>query len=443
MTHNIFRTLSILLFCTIYTIGFAQKPSVPTPGKQQSNITALTGGVAHIGNGEVIANSIIVFQDGKITNIGDASVVKVDGENAEVIDVQGKHIYPGFIAANTAMGLAEIGAVRATRDYEEVGLLNPNVRAIIAYNTDSRVIPTVRSNGVLLAQIVPQGNAIAGQSSVVSLDAWNWEDAAYKMDEGIHVDWPHMFTSKGWWAEPGGIEVNKKYKKHLSQIADLLLEAKAYCQNDAPESTNLKLSAMCGLFDGSKKMYIHVNFIKEIIDAVNLCKKHGIKMVVVGGRDAWMATDILKENDVAVVLNRVHRLPGRADEDTDIAFRTPKLLQDAGIDFCITVGSGWDGFWDQRNLPFHAGTAVAYGLTKEEALMAITANPAKILGIDKTVGTLEKGKDATLLVSSGDVLDMRSSRIEHAFLQGRKVDLDNKQKALYRKFMAKYGLEAK
>ena len=156
-----------------------------------------------------------------------------------------------------------------------------------------------------------------------------------------------------------------------------------------------------------------------------------------------MATDILKENNVAIVINKTHALPSRSHEDVDLPYKLPKILQDAGILYCITVGSGWDGFWDQRNISFEAGTAAAYGLTKEEALMSITSNAAKILGIDETVGTLEKGKDATLIVSKGDVLDMRTNHMEQAFIRGRSVDLDNKQKKLYRKFMNKYDKEIK
>lgn len=164
-------------------------------------------------------------------------------------------------------------------------------------------------------------------------------------------------------------------------------------------------------------------------------------MVIVGGDDAWMATDILKNNNIPVIVKRTQALPSRSDEDIDLPFKLPKLLQDAGVLYCITIGDDSDAFWDQRNLPFHAGQAVPNGLTKEEAIAAITSSPAKILNIEDRTGTLEKGKDANIIVSTGDVLDMRSSNIEHAFIQGRAIDLDNKQKALYRKFMDKYDLE--
>lgn len=439
--QTIMRTLSLLLFIFSFQ-AFAQAPSVPSPGKAQNKTIVLQGGTAHIGNGKVIENSVIVLKEGKITAVGEQGKIDIT-KDAEIIQAIGKHIYPGLIAANTTLGLSEIASIRATRDYAEVGSFNPNVRSIIAYNTDSKVTPTVRSNGILLAQVVPQSGRVSGQSSVVQLDGWNWEDAAYKMDDGIFVSWPTMYRYRGWWANPGGIVRNKNYEETLTNIKDLLQEAKAHCDAPKHATKNLKLDAMCGLFDGSKTLFIRANYIKEIIDAVNLTKGHGAKIVIVGGKDAWIATDILKENNISVLLNKTHDLPNRADEDVDLPYKLPKILQDAGVTFALTVGTGWDGYWDQRNLAFEAGTAVTYGLTKEEALATITSNAAKILGIDDKVGTLEVGKEATLLVAKGDILDMRTSHVEHAFIQGRAVNLDNKQKALYRKFMDKYELEHK
>lgn len=440
MTH-LYKFFYFFLFLAVSHTAMAQTNSVPTPAEPQSQTIVLRGGTAHIGNGTVIENSIIVFEDGKITTVAEEATVKIDPTDKQVIDITGKHVYPGMIAASTAMGLMEIAAVRATRDEDEIGSLNPNVRSIISFNTDSRVVPTVRSNGILLAQVRPKGGRISGTSSIVQLDAWNWEDATYKIDDGIHLSWPNIYKFRGWWEGPGRVESNDNYNEQVTDIKDLFDQAKAYCQNDKHDETNLKLGSMCGLFDGSQKLFVHVSMIKEIIEAVNFSKKYGVKMVVVGGEDAWMATDILKNNNIPVVIKRTQSLPNRSDEDIDLPFKLPKLLQDAGVMYCITLGDGSDGFWDQRNLPFHAGQTVANGLTKEQAIAAITANPAKILGIDDKTGTLETGKDANIIVSTGDVLDMRTSKIEHAFIQGRAIDLDNKQKALYRKYMEKYGLE--
>ena len=433
-------TLALSFFCGSF-LSVAQHSEVPVPAPPQSQAIMLTGATVHIGNGEVIKNGVLGFKDGKITVVADAATVKINPEGAKVLNVEGKYIYPGLIALNTTLGLSEVGAVRATRDYGETGSLNPNVRSLIAYNTDSRVIPTIRSNGVLMAQIVPQNGRVRGLSSVVQLDAWNWEDAVIKADDAVHLAWPNVYNHSGWWVEPSGSKLNEKYAEQVGEIKSLLTEGKAWCAAKSHKTENLKLAAMCHLFTASQPLFIHANSIKQIIDAVELGKEFGIKTVIVGAAEAHLAIDFLKANDVAVVLEKTNRLPSHTDDDIDLPFKMPKILHDADILYAITIGAGWDGFWDQRNLAFHAGTAAANGLTPEEALMSITQNAAKILGIAETAGTLEVGKDATLVVSEGDLLDPMHHYVSHAFIQGRQIDLDNKQKALYRKFMGKYGLE--
>lgn len=428
-----------LLILTVL-LAAAINSNAQIPSKPQTQAIALMGGTAHLGNGEVIENSAIVFENGKIIFVGKAADAKYDERTTKAINVSGKQIYPGFICPNTTLGLTEIGAARATNDFTEVGDFNPNIRALIAYNTDSKIIPTVRSNGVLLAQTVPQDGVISGTSSIMELDGWNWEDAVYKADDVVHLHWAKMFSFKWNWLEdePGKIEKNKKREEQLNSIKTFFREAKAYCQKEKIEKTNLKLEAMRGIFDGSKKLFVYADFARDIIDAVNFCKETGIaNAVLVGGRDAWRVTDILKENNIPVILFRIHDLPYRADEDIDISYKIPVLLKQAGIFFCLSY-EGDMGATGVRNLPFIAGTAAAYGLTKEEALITITSNTAKILGIEKSVGTIEAGKDATIIVSTGDALDMRTNNIELAFIRGKMVDLNDKQKELYKKYSQKY-----
>ncbi len=411
------------------TNSFAQ---IPTPSLPQSHPIVLRGGIAHIGNGHVIENSLIRFENGKISFVGTSGEFIPD-DNTKIIDATGKHIYPGFIAANTTIGLSEIEAVRATLDFNETGELNPNARTIIAYNTDSKIIPTVRSNGILLAQITPRGGRISGTSSVVQLDAWNWEDAAYKTDIGIHLNWPSKFSQTGWWAEPGGIKMNDNYAKEVDALRDFFIEAKPY-STTTPQEINQRFEAVKGLFSNEKKLFVHVNEATEILEAIDFSKQQSLKITLVGGRDAWRVADYLKENNIPVILQSLHELPVKQDDDIDLMYKLPALLKQAGVEFCISM----DGNWGVRSLPFVAGNAVAHGLTKEEALASITSSPAKILGLEKSVGTIEVGKDATLIVSTGDALDMRTSNIEHAFIQGRQLDLDDLHKILYRKFRAKY-----
>jgi len=424
-----FQSLLFLFFTTVY----AQAQQTPAP--PQSENILITGATAHLGNGTVIKNSAIAFEKGKLTIVADATTIRIDPTNYKTIDASGKHIYPGFIAPNTQLGLKEIAAVRATRDASEIGSLNPNLRAIIAYSTDSEVTPTVRSNGVLMAQIVPQGGRIPGQSSIVNLDAWNWEDAAYTTDEGIHLRWPRMFRFSGWWSSnPGEIKKNDKYEEQKNAFEQLFKDAQAYAKKDKASKVNLKLEAMRGLFDKSKTLYVHTQEMKTMTEAIFFAESFGVRLVLVGARESWMMTDLLKEKNISVVLDQVQSLPSRIDEDIDQPFKTPALLQEAGVDYCFSM----DGFWQQRNLPFQAGQAVGYGLAYEDAVAALTLQTAKILGIDKTLGSLEIGKDATLFVSEGDALDMRTCKVTAAFIQGRMIDLDNKQKALYRKFKKKY-----
>ena len=433
------KYLYIIVALFIVNNAFGQNPA---PAKPQTNNILIMGGRIHFGNGKVLQRGSISIVNGKIESITDLDSFKFKDTSinlkatTDIVDAHGKDIYPAFIGMNTILGLSEIEAARATNDYYEVGSLNPNVRSIIAYNTDSKVPATVRSNGVLLAQVVPQGGTISGQSSVVELDAWNWEDAAYKIDEGIHLHWPSMYINKSPNAEKEELQ-KEKMEKAMHNINDLFKNAKAYSMIKNPEEKNLKSESMRGLFDGTKKLYVHCNYVKEIIAAVNFCKEYGIKMVLVGGEDAWRITDLLKANDIPVVLGRSHSLPSREDEDVDLPYKLPYLLQQAGVNYCISV----DGFWQVRNLSFNAGTPVAYGLTKEQALSAITLNAAKILGIDNTVGTIEVGKDATLIISDGDALDMKSNNITTAFIRGKSINLDNIQKQLYKKYMDKYGLK--
>jgi imidazolonepropionase-like amidohydrolase len=412
------------------------------PGPEQSQPVLLKGGVAHLGNGQVIQNAIIGFDQGKLTVVRDAATTSIDESAYQVININGKHVYPGFILPNTSLGLAEVDAIRHTRDLQERGGLNPNVKSIISYNTDSEVIPTLRFNGILMAQITPRGGRISGSSSVVQLDAWNWEDAVVKENGGIHLNWPSRTTSKfNFSTFTFEREPNKEYKNQVNELETFLAEAKVYGQQQEKEH-NLKMEAMMGLFDGTKSLFIRVNGANEIVESISLAKESGVlKIVLVGATQIMMVADFVKENQVAVITANIHRTPSNTDEDIDLPYRLPYLLQQKGIKYAIGYSGRRPSSSESRNLPFSAGTAAAYGLTKEQALQAITQNTAEILGIEATCGTLEIKKDATLFVSIGDALDMRTNQIELAYIQGRKLNLHGMQQALYEKYKKKYGHE--
>ena len=427
--------LSLLGIAFLIT-GSVNAQVLPVPAKKQNVPVVLTGGTIHTGTGKVIKNGVITFNDGVITAIGEAGQVPIPGE-AKAINVEGKHIYPGLILMNTNLGLSEIGMVDVTHDYSELGQINPGVRSLVAYNTDSHVIPVVRSNGILLAQVAPTGGLLSGTSSVMQLDAWNWEDAAYDIDNGIHLNWPRISPPRRR-GRPAAASTGEAttFEKNVKQLDQFFNEARAYAELSNPERTNLRFEAMKGVFSGEKILYINVSEAKGILTSVNFAREHGVKKVVLVnvGEDALLVKDFIKENDIPVILGRIFSMPAYEHSDTRMPFKMAKLFNDAGI----LTGLTYSGSSSAYNLPFTAGQTVAYGLPREDALKMITLNNAKILGIEDRTGSLEKGKDANIIVSTGDILDMMTNNIELAYINGRSIDLDNKFKMLYNRFQEKY-----
>lgn len=433
MIHQYIYKLLPVFFASVSI--YAQQ--IPSP-KQTKSVLILNA-TAHLGNGNVIQNSAIGFKDGKITLVADATTIRLAANAYDTtIDASGKHVYPGFIAANTTLGLVEIDAVKSSDDQEEIGSFNPNVRSIIAYNSESKVVETVRPNGILIAQVTPRGGRISGTSSIVQLDAWSWQDAIVKENDGIHLNFPSSFKRSGSWFEPGLIEANKDYPKQAEEINAFLINAKVYNQGSSKER-NIVLEATKGLFDGTQTLYIHADEEKQIVDAIQLAVDNQIKkIVIVGGFEAYKAADALQKYNVGVLLRRVHDMPTSDDQDVNLPYKMAKILTDKGI----VVGlenSGDHERMSVRNLPFLAGTCAAFGLDKEKAVQLITLNTAKLLGIDTSCGTLETGKDATLFISEGDALDMRTNKLTSAFIQGRTIILETFQTKLNDKFKAKFN----
>jgi hypothetical protein len=428
--------ISVILLIASLVQATAQNPAAAPAQKKP---VMLVGGIIHTGTGEVIENGTLVFTNGKITAVGKSSDIKTDKAGYEVIDVTGKQVYPGLIFPNTSLGLIEIGSgVEVATDNRELGDLNPNVRAIAAYNTDSHVMPVIRSNGILLAQIVPTGTLLPGTSSVVQLDAWNWEDAAYKIDNGIQMGWPRKSPAGG--RGGGGYQMaaatgTGTYDKNVESLEKIFTDAVAYAAVENPKEVNLRLESLRGLFDGSKTLFINSSEPKGIIAAISFGKRYGVKKMVLAGADesAWSVRDFLKENNIPVLLADPLSIPKYDYSDTKLPFKLAAMFKKEGILVGLTYSKQAYG-----NLPFAAGQTVAYGLTKEEALQTVTLNTAKILGIDDKTGSLEVGKDANIVVSTGDILDMSTNNIEYAFITGRNISLDNKHKQLYRRFQTKY-----
>lgn len=434
--------MKVLVFflASIFTLSSLAQVN-PAPGAEQEKSILLIGGTAHLGNGEIVEQAAVGFANGKLTIVADSRLIRIDrSAYDEIIDVSGKHIYPGFIALGNSLGLVEIGAVRATHDEGEVGNFKPHVRSAIAYNTDSRVIPTIRNNGILMVQSTPQWGTISGSSSVMHLDAWNWEDALVVEDDAIHLNWPTLISTGNWWEEQHEPRKTEQYETRVAEIRDFFTQARAYSQSEGAEM-NLLFEAMRPVFEDKKKVFIQCYTAKEITQVIHFAQEFELDLVLMNAAQVYQVLDLVKQYDIPVVIDKVQKLPDYTHSDYDQPFKTPRLLEEAGITWAITVGAGWDSFWNLRTLPRQAGQAVAWGLDPEAAVASISGDVAEILGIDSYTGTLEAEKDATLFISEGDVLDNLTADVTKAWIQGREVDLDDKQKQLARKYEAKYGLD--
>ncbi len=434
--------LSILVLGTMLT---ANSQSNVLPAAAQKTVIAIKNATVHTGEGTVIENATIVIENGKITAIG--KDVKIPA-GAEVTDAAGKQVYPGLILPTSNLGLIELTSIKASNDVKEIGDMNPNIRSIVAYNTDSKVINTLRSNGILSANVIPQGDFLAGSSSIVQLDAWNWEDAAIQLDGGMHLYMPSLMPRPtfgrgggGFGGPNTGVQTDpvKEGLEKIEKLKSFFKEAKAYQAALDNKETNLKFEAVKNLFSKKQKLYVHANTVKQMLVALDFVKEFGFDMVIVGASEGWQIANLLKEHNVSVILNQLHSLPTAADDDVDQPYKTAAALQKAGVLFAL---SDDDSQNRGRNLAFNAGTAAAYGLTKEQALAAITSSAAKIMGADK-IGSIAVGKDANIIISSGDILDMRTNNVTDAFIQGRKINLDDKQKQLNERFEEKYNIKPK
>ena len=415
-----FAIAACLLSCFVLGANCALvSASDQIPGAPQKQPIAIVGATIHTVSGRAIENGTVVFDAGKITAVGKGAQVP---EGAEVIRAEGKHVYPSLIDAHSDIGLVEVNSVRATIDSRETGNINPNVRAVAAFNPDSELIPVNRANGVLIALSAPAGGLVAGRSAVMMLDGWTWEDMTLKADAGMHVRWPR---------DPG---------KELKELDELLEQTARYVAsrkvNAGALAVDLRLESLARVLDGSLPMIVDATSVTQIESAVAFAEQRNLKLVIHGGYEAVHCAELLKKADVPVIVSGVYRTPSGRDHPYDEAYTLPKRLKEAGIKFCICSG-GRFGASGLRNLPYHAATASAYGLSQDEALQAITLNAAQILGVADRVGAIASELDATLFIADGNILETETQVVQ-AFVQGRKVDLGNRHQQLYRKYSAKY-----
>lgn len=427
---------SMCLTLVLMTINQSSQANNLVPGaKQVKPIAILHGKVFTVSHG-IIENGTVIFDNGKITGVGTNLPIPAD---AEIIDATGKFVYPGLIAPNTSLGLVEIDAVRSTRDASEVGAINPSARGDMAYNPDSEIPPTVRTNGVTSAEIAPSGGILSGTSAMMNLDGWTREDMTVKQPLAVHCNWPSMEIHHGWWVKESDDDQKKNIEKSLSVLTDAIRDARSYYlakkNGNGNVPTDVRWEAMIPVFDRAIPLIVHAGELKQIQAAIALCEKENIRMVLADGGDAWKVAPLLKQKNIPMILGRTNALPSREEEPYDLGLSMPKRIYDSGIQFCLSDA----GSWPQRNLPFQAGTAIGYGLPADVALRAVTLSTAEILGVADRLGSLDAGKDANIVISTGDILDMATNNVVAEYIQGRKVDLNNKQRELYMKYEEKYA----
>lgn len=440
--------LSALVLCVIGAAMLgapsgAGAQDLGVPAEAQTRPVLITGATVHTVSGETLVGGGVLFADGEITGVMSAGELALfdPPANVRVVGAAGKHLYPGLVALETRLGLIETGAVRATRDENETGDATPEVYAAVAVNPDSTLIPVARAGGVLIAGVMPTGGRVPGRASVIRTDGWTWEDMTVSAQAALMLDWPTVRPSHRWYMVDTPQDQAREIRQNLSELDDLFDSAEAWAalpENARPDDA--RLAAMEPHVDPAldreqkKPIFVLANDLDEISSAVTWAAARGYRVTVLGGRDAPMCADLLKEHGVGVVVTGLHRLPRRDDSAYDEHFALPGRLAELGVEVSISPSDG-DG--NVRNLPFEAGLAVRHGMGREDALRAITLTPAEMLGVGDRYGSVEAGKSATFVLTDGDIFEV-TTRIESAFIDGRAVSMENKQTELRDKFLEKY-----
>ena len=409
------------------------------PGTPQDRPIAIVGATIHPVSSESLPGGTILFDRGRIVAVGTS--VEIPGD-ALVIRAEGRHVYPGLISADTQIGLLEIQAVRATDDRQEVGRINPNVRAETAFNPESEMIPVTRANGIMVAVAAPAGPLIRGMSAAMLMDGWTWEEMTLRAPLALNIDWPSMATPASGTAPEAARRMLAERDSALRELTEAFERARTYRKaraagapaGVAAHEIDARWEAMIPVLEGRVPVVVWADEVREIQAAIRWAEQENLRLIIGGGQDAWRVADLLRTHDIPVLVGGVYRLPQRRFSPYDEPFTLPAKLYEAGVRFAIATG---DGFYAERNLPYHAGTAAAYGLPHDEALRSITLSAAEILGIADRVGSLEPGKDATLIVTDGDPLEIPTS-VERAFIQGRTVDLTSRHTQLRDKYRERY-----
>jgi imidazolonepropionase-like amidohydrolase len=382
-----------------------------------------------------LQDGYVVIRDGVIVDVGRGAAPQVPG--ATFVDAGGLHVYPGLVAPLTTLGLVETSAVDVTNDHSELGRSTPEVRAAVAINPDTDHIPVTRANGILTAMVFPRGGLVSGRCSTIRLDGWTWEDLAIDPEAGLVVNWPQTEPIRASWMDKSEQAQRKEIRQDLENVDKFFDEAESYVlarDNDPDVPRDMRYEAMRPFLNGSRPLFVRASSAGQIESAIAWAQRRGLRIVIVGGHEADRVIPLLKANDVPVIIGGLHRLPGRRDRAYDEVFTLPLKLHEAGVDFCIAAEARTGS---ARDLNHQAATAAAYGLPREVALEAVTIDAAQILGLGEMLGSIEPGKAGTLIITTGDPLEITNDTLM-AFIDGRRIDLGNRQKSLYEKYREKY-----
>jgi imidazolonepropionase-like amidohydrolase len=405
----------------------------PAPAADAGSLV-LVGATVHTVSGPVVEDAVVLIDGGRITAVGVDVPVPA---GARRVDLAGQHLYPGLLNAGTILGLTEIGAIAATRDDQELDAINPNLRPEVALNPDSELIPVTRAAGVLLALTAPRGGLITGTAAVITTAGWTWEQMTLRAPVALVVQWPSMRIDRSHRAERKPAEQIERRERRIDELREAFAEARAYQRGravagDARRDEDVKWEAMAAVVAGELPVIVRANEIAEIRAALEWADEEGIRIILDGAGDAWRLAGELAARDVPVILRPPTAMPLRRYEPYDTGYAGAARLRAAGVRIAFATG----GASNARNLAFEAGLAVGHGLPRDAALHALTLGAAEILGVEDRVGSIEPGKDATLIAVDGDVLDFRS-RVTAAWIHGRAVDLANRQQRLYERYDAR------
>jgi len=404
-----------------------------------AEVLALTGGTVHPVSGPAIDNATVLVDGNRITAVG-AKVTVPQG--ARVIDCAGKQVYPGFVHANTCLGLQEISTIQGADDTQETGPLNPNQRAEVMYNPDSDFLPVTRLNGVTTVLSIPGGGWIRGTSALMHLDGWTEEDIAVKAPVGLHVAWPNMTPVHAFFILQSDEEQTKQRDQAIQSIKDAFDDARAYWRARDAEGTagvpkhddDVRWDGMRKALKGEIPVIFHAGTLAQIKAVLKFADDEKLaNLVILGGQDSWRIADELKRRNVAVIVGGTLAMPPRGDAPYDEAFTLPAKLAKAGVRFCIADEGGSFAMANARNVPYNAAMAAAFGLDKEEALKSVTLYPAQILGVGDRIGSIDVGKVADLQVTDGDPL-LVQTHCEQVIVNGKVVPMESRQTRLFHKY---------